>query len=307
MRIIKVFIVIFVLGGALIAGLSAGFTTYRTETNIFTPTITLAPGIPSPFPTITPTPTSGLSGLVQGMLAGAPGMYGIVIENLSTGEQYEVGEHRIFEPASLYKLWVMATVFDQISSGKLSLDTQMSQDVAILNNEFDIATETADLVDGTVSYSVRDALEQMITISDNYAALLLSERIGLQNVQNYLRNHGLSESFLGEPPQTTAYDIALFMKKLYGGELSNQINTKEMLGLLKRQKLNQKLPRYLPQNTVIAHKTGELGSYTHDAGIVYSSTGDYVIAVMTESDYPTNENERISKISEAVYDYFKSL
>ena len=55
----------------------------------------------------------------------------------------------------------------------------MSQTASVLNEEFNIPTETAEQTDGTVTYAVKDALNQMITVSDNEAALLLSERVKL--------------------------------------------------------------------------------------------------------------------------------
>ncbi|MEM4270897.1 MAG: serine hydrolase, partial [Candidatus Pacearchaeota archaeon] len=80
----------------------------------------------------------------------------------------------------------------------------------------------------------------------------------------------------------------------------------EMLALLKKQNLNSKLPKYLPENTVVAHKTGELGEYSHDAGIVYKDSGDYIIVVLSKTQKPLDANEKIAQISKAVYDYFKS-
>ena len=77
-----------------------------------------------------------------------------------------------------------------------------------------------------------------------------------------------------------------------------------MIGLLKMQKLNEKLPKYLPNGTVVAHKTGEIDFLTHDAGIIYTKNGDYIIAIFSESDYPPGAKERIAQISKAVYNYF---
>jgi beta-lactamase class A len=78
------------------------------------------------------------------------------------------------------------------------------------------------------------------------------------------------------------------------------------LTLLKAQKLNNKLPKELPKNTVIAHKTGELDMVSHDAGIVYAQNGNYIIVVMSETSLPVAANERIADISKGVYEYFIS-
>ncbi len=77
-----------------------------------------------------------------------------------------------------------------------------------------------------------------------------------------------------------------------------------MLDLLKSQKLNNKLPKYLPQEIDVAHKTGEIDSLTHDAGIVYAPTSDYIIVILSDSNDPNSAEERIAEVSKNVYNYY---
>ncbi len=149
-----------------------------------------------------------LSASVEKALEGTKGTYSIVVNNLKTGEAYMRDEHRVYEPGSLYKIWIMAAVYDAIDKGKLKEEKILTQDVQTLNDEFQISSESAELTEGTISMSVADAISQMITISHNYAALLLSQAVGLSNVTAFLLSHGLNESFIGQPPKVSAYDIA---------------------------------------------------------------------------------------------------
>ena len=48
---------------------------------------------------------------------------------------------------------------------------------------------------------------------------------------------------------------------------------------MKRQKSTERIPAGLPENTVVAHKTGSIKGVRNDAGIVYAPTGPYVIAL----------------------------
>src|SRR3989344_6979589 len=250
-----------------------------------------------------PVPT-GLKDVVENALSGAQGTYGIAIKNLKTGEAYYLNEHRIFESGSLYKVWVLATAFDQIKNGTLKQDEVLSQDISVLNEKFNIDAGSAEITDGKITLSVKNAIEQMIVTSHNYASLLLSERIKLSAVSAFLEKYNFDESTISEPPKTTPYDIALFFEKLYKGELANNENTEEMLTIFKRQQLNEGMPKYLPQNVKIAHKTGEIGWAKHDAGIVFSDSGDYIIVIMSESDSPRQAQENIALVSRAIYDYF---
>ena len=246
---------------------------------------------------------------VKNALIGTKGTYGIVIKNLKTGETYYANEHRVFEAGSLYKLWIMATAFNKIQTGAWKEDQVLTEDVSTLNDKFYINPDVAEQTEGTITLTVHDALEQMITISHNYAALLLTEKLKLSIVKAFLEENGLKQSTVGTDgsnPTATPNDIALFFEKLYKGELVNKENRDEILDLLKRQQLNDKLPKYLPQDTVVAHKTGEIGWFSHDAGIVYSPNGDYIIVVLSESQSPPGAEDRIAQVSKAVYEYFES-
>lgn len=246
----------------------------------------------------------GLKRAIENVLTDTQGTYGIVIKNLKTNETYYLNENRLFNPGSLYKLWVMAAVYDQIEKGQVEEDEILSQDIQELNNQFSIPHDAAEMTDGTITLTVRQALNQMITISHNYAALLLMERVKRTTVLKYLEDHGFKDSFVGENPKSTPAEIASFLEKLYKGKLANPESTAKMITLLKEQTKNGKLPKYLPAGTIIAHKTGEIDYFSHDAGVVYLPKGDYIIVVMSESDNPFGAEERISNISKAVFDYF---
>jgi len=238
---------------------------------------------------------------VSGQLQGSTGSYGVEVRKLNSNAIYSFNNERKFEAASLYKLWVMATAFKQIEEEKLKLTDILTADVDSLNREFSIASDEAELTEGTVSLSVKTAIEQMITISHNYAALLLSKRVGMDNVQKFLLDHHYFGSSTGIPPVTTAHDAAQFFEDLYRGKLATSESTQMMVEILKRQKINTKLPKKLPPDVQAAHKTGELGYFSHDAGIVYTPKGDYVIAVLSLTDLPDAANDRIADISKAVY------
>lgn len=248
-----------------------------------------------------------LKTVVADVLNNSRGTYAISIKNLKTGETYSQNDRQVFEAGSLYKLWIMAVVLKQIEAGTLTEDQVLSEKIDDLNKKFKIDKDAAELTEGTITMTVADALKQMITISHNYAALLLTEKIGLSTVVNFLAEQGLTESSVGvdgQAPKSTAFDIASFYERLYKGELANSESTAKMINLLKSQQLNDGLPKYLPDQSSIANKTGDIGWFKHDAGIVFTDKGDYVISIMSESDYPLGAQEKIALISQAAYEYF---
>ncbi len=237
-------------------------------------------------------------------LLGTKGTYAIYIRNLKTEEKYTLNGDLVFEPGSLYKLWVMGAIFEKIKRGELEENAILEQKIDILNQKFEIGSEEAELTGGTISLAVKSALEQMTTISHNYAALLLTENVGVSKLKIFLEQNGFNKSNVN-PPKTTAIDIGLFFEKLYRGELVGKEESKKMIEIMKKQKLNEGLPKYLPKNIQVAHKTGDIGWFKHDGGIVFPPKGDYIIIVMSKSNSPSGAQKRIASVSKAVYEYFE--
>ena len=76
-----------------------------------------------------------------------------------------------------------------------------------------------------------------------------------------------------------------------------------MLNILKKQQVRGRLDLYLPEEVVIAHKTGDLDNLEHDGGIVFLPDREYIICVLT-NEVVSNKDGReiIGTISKMVYD-----
>ncbi len=248
------------------------------------------------------------------------GDYAIYIKNFKTNEEYSYGENEIFNSASLYKLWVMAVAYQQISSGRLSKEEVLRGDLKKLDVVLEVASEEASLSPtpekseeekkaeeekNTISYSLDDAIYRMITISDNYAALLVASRAGNLNINSFVKTN-FDQSSFGQPPKTSAKDVGMFYEMLYDGKLVSKSYSEEMIGILREQLLNDRIPKYLPATVEVAHKTGELGGNKHDAGIVFSQKGNYIIVVLSDTSNPQKAASEIAEFSKAVYEYFQS-
>ena len=85
---------------------------------------------------------------------------------------------------------------------------------------------------------------------------------------------------------------------------------KEMLGHLKACDDKEKMTRFLPAGTVVAHKTGSVNASKTDAGIIYLKSGPVALCVLTDE----NDDKRwvidnaaqvlIAKIAKEVCDHF---
>ena len=83
--------------------------------------------------------------------------------------------------------------------------------------------------------------------------------------------------------------------------------SRRMLDILHSQEFNSGIPARLPEGTRVAHKTGEISTVAHDAGVVYlKKRKPYVIVILTEWDPETGgRSETIAKVSKAVHDWIE--
>jgi beta-lactamase class A len=246
--------------------------------------------------------------------------YSVVIKNLDTGEVYKTGEDKQYNSASLYKLWVMAVALSKINAEEIAEEDILSGD----KNKFDlilglitptptsenpeeVKVDEEEIEPEIISMTVGEVINKMITRSDNYAALLLSEKLGARNITNFLTDYDFKDSNFNAPPKTTADDIATYFEKLYRGQIIDNQTSNRMIEILKDQTFTDRIPKYLPENIEVAHKTGELFGAKHDAGIVFGRNGDYIIVVLSQTKNEAIAAEKIAKFSEEIFNYFESL
>ena len=76
----------------------------------------------------------------------------------------------------------------------------------------------------------------------------------------------------------------------------------QILAYMKEQERRGKIPAGLPEGTMCANKTGELEDAEHDAAIISTDKGDYVICVMSSGLNDTAAARgKIAEISGLVY------
>ena len=227
-----------------------------------------------------------------------------------------------FHAASTRKVPVMIELFRQARSGKLSLDEQLP-----VRNEFH------SIVDGTpyklsegddsdaevyaaagTSLTLRHLCELMITVSSNFAANLLIERVGLENVRRtvtalgadgmqVLRGVEDQKAFdKGMNNTTTARGLAVLLDRLAHGTAVDAAADSEMLAILKRQKFNDAIPAGLPEGTIVAHKTGSITRIHHDAAIVYTARPYVLVLLVRGIDDQKKSAALMAELSRAVYD-----
>ena len=108
-----------------------------------------------------------------------------------------------------------------------------------------------------------------------------------------------------ENNKTTLTDMHILFKKIYSGEIANKALTNELLDFLKDTDIEDRIPKLLPEDTVVYHKTGDAVGIIHDVGIVEQSNNAFFVGIMT-SDIGNREEETknaIAKIAKIIFDF----
>jgi beta-lactamase class A len=210
--------------------------------------------------------------------------YGIWVKNLASGQINESNSAQIMTSASFYKLFVASEILKQVDAGSLSLTAAAG---------------------GGTNRNIRDCLKVMIDVSDNPCGRALGTRLGWGRRNAALKQQGFVGTSLTQPQKTTGADVGLWFDKLHSGQLLSPTSSELLLGFLKNQKVNNRLPKGMPLGTVFAHKTGDLDGYIHDGGIVYHAGKPYIVVVMSgPHKTPANGATQFIKLSQQLWAHF---
>jgi beta-lactamase class A len=266
--------------------------------------------------------SAGLQARVQKLIDASGAEVAVAMRTLDGRDELLIDPDKKFHAASTMKVPIMIELFRQAEAGTLSLD-----DPLLVRNEFH------SIVDGSIyqlsvgddsdsevyahvgtTMTLRELCEAMITVSSNFAANLLIERVGAGNVRATVSRLGADGMVVlrgvedqkafdkGMNNETTARALEILMLKIAKGEAVSPKADAEMAAILKRQKFHDAIPAGLPAGTAVGHKTGSITKIYHDAAIVYGPR-PYVLVVLTRGIEDTKvSGPLIASISRAVWD-----
>lgn len=279
------------------------------------------------------------------------GQLGFGFYDLTTGEECYLSKEAPIPTASVFKIYLLAELYRQVEAGIISLSDRVEVTPETVSPGSGILSRFAH----STSFSVHDLAVLMMALSDNTATDRLYALVGRENIQeNIVRALGLRETkvdfdctemirnfytdpdpcLTGAPRKISGYnnpwfrcetelsdcssprDMVTILRALHDATLLSREASDAVLDLMKPIPAAARLEKYLPKTAKISRKTGSLmNCLCNDAGVVYTSKGDYVIVVFyngnvaTEEEYQRentrlNAEELLAKISRAVYDIY---
>ncbi len=247
-----------------------------------------------------------------------PGEIGLYARTLAPGAPvaaYNAAAH--FPTASTIKVLIMTTAYvtEERQPGTLS-DT--------------IVFESSDLIGGSdflsgardgETFTVRELIVPMITLSDNTAANLLMTYFGLPAINAVGARAGMTRTRLARhfldyaaiahhnDNVSTPADLGhlLYLIELGAHEETRTIvspgHCRAMLDIMLRQTDRDGIPAALPSGTQVANKTGEIDGTRNDIAVVRPfGENPFVLTIMTKDayDYPASY-AAIHAMTRAVY------
>jgi len=232
---------------------------------------------------------------------------------------------RWFHGASTVKVAVLVALFHAAETGRLRLEDRLH----VRNRFRSIADHSIFRVvrdrdaDASVhrrvgrSMKLTELAEPMITRSSNLATNLLLEFLTPQFIADTLAEakvegvnvvRGVEDNVAFERGMNntlTAHGLVQLLRLLRDDHFFPEAARRQMLDILFAQEFRSMIPAGLPDSAQVAHKTGEISTCTHDAGLVLlPGRRPYAVAILTEHAAGLEEPQKtVARVSRLIYEF----
>lgn len=233
-----------------------------------------------------------------------PYVTGWYVKNLINGAEAARNGDVPFPSGSTRKTSILAAVLRAVNQGRLSLDEPILYEERLREG---VVSGTFKFLTPGFTITLRDALVQMIIVSDNVCTRMVMERITLAEINEFCQSIGMRDTrhrtsvpdpgMAADHPidavtTVTARDQGLLYDLLLQG--THDDGAARLLGctsaqcafaidVLSWQKLRTKIASLLPADTRIAHKGGTGKRGRMDGGIVFRDGRPlFIITVYTD-------------------------
>ncbi len=271
-----------------------------------------------------------LNSKITTLLKQVEGDFAIAFQDLHRKENvFLLNENERFHAASTMKVPVMIEMYHQVSQGQLALTdsilvkNKFESIVDYSTYEMNIAEDSEPSIYSQIDKQMTlfDLMNQMIISSSNLATNILVEEVGAKNVNASMQRLGAYNTEvlrgvedqkaydLGLNNMTTAKDLMTILKSIALPLGETTQNQRAMIDVLKAQEFNDIIPRFLPADVQVAHKTGSITGLHHDAGIIYLPNGETYVLVLLSKNLKNFDQGTLTlaKISKLFYEHVTAL
>ena len=216
-----------------------------------------------------------------------PGVAGVAVQDLTTGQTVGVNAEAVFPTASTIKVAVLVRLLVAAQQGEVDLATP----VAVDQLEQVLGSGVVAYLDGPVTLSLLNHANLMIMVSDNTATNACIDAAGMDATNALMASLGLQQTLLRRKMMdqlaavrelenvATPAELVALMAHLHAGRPHPEA-ARQSLEILSKPK-NGPLRKAIPEAIAVASKPGWVDGARCDAGIVYLARRPYAVALMT--------------------------
>jgi len=248
---------------------------------------------------------------------------GIAFYDSETTLQWSYNADAPFHAASTMKLAVLLGVFRQIERGELTADAPVhvrNKFTSIVERRPYMLEVSRDADPQLYAHlgrtlTVDELAYQMITTSSNFATNLLVDVLGVPVIQRALQELGVEGvTVIRGVEDQAAFDAGLnnvvsangllkILRLILEGKAYSPRASERMLQILLDQRFKSGIPAGLPEAARVAHKTGNISTVHHDAGIVYlEGRKPYVLVILSQFDAAPARGTAVAEVSRDIYE-----
>lgn len=266
-----------------------------------------------------------LEALLTQLARDVNGDVGIYVRHLKTGRGAMIRADEMFPTASMIKVPILLTTFDQVARGVLKFDTTLVWHDSLHYGDLDDDGLVNNLKPGT-KVPLNQATLMMITTSDNAASLWLQGLVGGGQVINaWLAANGFDSTRVNSRTpsrrpmwevhgwgQTTPREIAEMVVRIREGRAVSPAASAQMYRHLTRIHWVGEALSAIPPWVQAASKQGAVDRSRSEVVLVNAPSGDYVFAVITKKQQdmtytPDNQGYTlIRRVSALLWNTFES-
>jgi len=257
-----------------------------------------------------PKELTGIADYLKEWLYPAQGVLALGVKSIKSGEEFYQHPEVEFPAASIIKIPLVIELFRQAQAGKIDLDEKLELKEA----EKYLGAGLLRFLEEGKMFSLTELAWLTMIVSDNTATNLLINRLGMRQVNRFIKSLGFTHTRLKRRMMVhprghrvenfiCASEITQMLYLLLKGKLLNRQYTEQMIEIFNQQQFQEKIPRYLP--VASGNKTGEITGIRHDAAIVHFKENPYVLTIFTQNfTSGAQADDWIAGTSLAVYNYF---
>lgn len=230
---------------------------------------------------------------VAALLKDFKGDVGVYIKNLKNNSEVAINADTIFPTASIVKIPILVGIMDKIDKKQFEYHQQLIYRDSLANSSYDVVANLKD----TAKIELAKVILLMLSTSDNSASLWLQKLSGGgTRINEILDSMGFKATRVNSRTpgrennrtqygwgQTTPYEIATLMEKIYNGGVINDSISKRMIRLLSRNYWDEQAISQIPAPIFVASKNGCVDASRSEVLLVMAKR-PYIFSIFTKNN-----------------------